>query len=74
MNIVIVSLIIRKAVDKLKKDHFFSKLKNHYPSDKEIGRTKEIVKKFKIKHGEELTQLHLKSDILLLASVSEQFI
>ena len=34
----------------------------------------DIIKKFIIKNGEELTQSYLKSDILLLASVSEKFI
>ena len=53
---------------------FFSKLKNDYPSDKEIERTKETIKLFFIEIGEELTQLYLKSDVLLLAYVFEKFI
>ena len=44
----------QKPVDNLKKDDFFSKLKNDYPSDKEIERTKEIIKRFNIENGEEL--------------------
>ena len=31
----------QKPVDNIKKKHFFSKLKNDYPSDEEIERTKE---------------------------------
>ena len=64
----------QKPADNLKKEHFFSKLKNDYPSDEEIERTKEIMKKFDIKNGEELTEIFLKSDILLLACVFEKFI
>ena len=33
-----------------------------------------IIKRFKIKDGEEVTQLFLKSDVLLLALVSEKSI
>ena len=58
----------------MKKEDFFSKLKNDYPSDEEIERTKEIIKLFNIKNGEELTQLFLKSGVLLLACVFEKFI
>ena len=45
----------QKPVDNLKKENFFNELKNDYPSDKEIGRTKEIIEVFDIKNGEELT-------------------
>ena len=62
-----------KPVDKLQKEDFFSKLTNDYPSHREIERTKVIIKKFDIKNGEELTQLFLKSDVLLLACVFEKF-
>ena len=64
----------QKPVNNLKKDDFFSKLKNGYPDDEEIKRTMEIIKLFNIKNGEELTQIYLKSDILLLACVFEKFI
>ena len=64
----------KKPVDNLKKEHFFSKLKNGYPNDKEIQRTKDIIGRFNIKNGEELTQIYLKSDVLLLACVFEKFI
>ena len=64
----------QKPVDNLKKEHFFSKLKNKCPDDEEIQRTKEIIQKFNIKIGEELTEIYLKSDVLLLACVFEKFI
>ena len=40
----------QKPVDKLEKKDFFSKLKNNCPDDKEIERTKEIIKKIDIKN------------------------
>ena len=61
-------------MDNLKKEDFFSKLKNKCPDDEEIERTKEIIKNFNIKNGEELTEIYLKSDVLLLACVFENFI
>ena len=59
-----------KPVNNLNK----SKLKNKCPSDEEIERTKDINKRFNIKKGEEITQLYLKSDVLLLTCVFEKFI
>ena len=64
----------KKPVDKLEKEDFFSKLKNEYPSEDEIKRTKEIIKLFDIKNGEELTRLYCKSDVILLADVFEKFV
>ena len=64
----------QKPVDNLKKEDFFSKLKNKCPADEEIERTKKIIKMFDIKNGEELTEIYLKSDVLLLACVFEKFI
>ena len=64
----------QKPVADLKKEDFFSKLKNKCPEDEEIERTMDIIKRFNIKNGEELTQLHLESDVLLLACVFEKFI
>ena len=63
----------QKPVNNLKKEDFFSKLKDKCPDDEEIERTKEFIKIFNIKNGEELTEIYLKSDVLLLASVSEKF-
>ena len=64
----------KKPVDNLKKEDFFSKLKNDYPDDDEIERTKEIIKLFNIKDGEESTKLYCKSDVILLADVFEKFV
>ena len=64
----------RKPVDNLKKEDFFSKLKKDYPNERKIERTKEKFIKFNNKNGEELTQLCIKSDVLLLAKVFEKFI
>ena len=58
----------------MKKEDFFVKLKTDYLHHKEIQRTKQIIKLFNIKNGEELTQTYLKSDILLLTCVFEKFI
>ena len=58
----------QKPVDNLKKEHFFNKLKNAYPDDEEIKRTKKN-KIFGIKNGEKLTEIYLRSDVLLLACV-----
>ena len=64
----------KKPVHNLKKEDFFSKLKNKCPYDEEIQRTKEIIEIFNIKDGKELTELYLKSDVILLADVFEKFI
>ena len=64
----------KKSVDNLENKNFFSKLKNKCPDDKEIDRTREIVKKFNIEDGKELTELYCESDVLLLACVFEKFI
>ena len=66
--------IFQKPVNNLKKEDFFSKLKNKCPDDKELEITKYIIQKFNIKNGEELTETYLKSDVLLLACVFEKFI
>ena len=58
----------------MKNDHFFSKLKNDHPDDVEIERTREIIKLFNIKDGEELTKLYCKSYVNLLADIFEKFV
>ena len=74
MKISKVLKFFRKPVDNSKKENFFSRLKIDYPTDKEIERTKEVSKFFDIKIGKELTQLYLKSDVLVLTSVFEKII
>ena len=64
----------KKPVDNLKKEDLFSKLKNDYPDNDEIKRTKEIIKLFNIKDGEELTRLYCKTDVILLADVFEKIV
>ena len=64
----------QKPVDILEKKDFFSKLKNKCPDAEEIEITKENIKIFDFKNGEELTEIYLKSDVLLLACVFEKFI
>ena len=64
----------KKPVNNFKKEDFFSKLKNNYPVDEEIARTKEIFELFDIKNGEELTRLYFKSDVILLPDVFEKFV
>ena len=64
----------KKPVDNLENKNFFSKLKNKCPDDKEVDRTREIIKEFNIKDGKEITELYCKSDVLILACVFEKFI
>ena len=64
----------QKPVDNLKEEDFFSKYQNKCPTDKEIGRIMDIIKRFKIKNGESITQLYLKSDVSLPTCVFEKFI
>ena len=47
----------QKPVDNFKKEDFFNELKNKFPGDKEIERTKEIIERIDIKNGEELTKI-----------------
>ena len=58
----------------MKKEDFFRKLKSECPSDAGMKSTKEIIKLFDFKNGEELTKLYLKSYENLLADVFEKFI
>ena len=63
-----------KPVVDLRKEDLFDKLNNKCPDDDEIQRTMDIIKRFNIKNGDELTEIYLKSDVLLLACVFEKFI
>ena len=64
----------KKLVYNLKKEDFFSKLKNECLDDEEIQKTKKKFGIFDIKSGEKLTKLYFKSDVILLADVFEKFI
>ena len=64
----------QKPGDNLMKEDFFRELKNKCPDDEEIERTNEIIRLFDIKNGEELTEIYLRSDVLLLACVFEKLI
>ena len=59
----------KKPVDNLKKEDFFSTVKNKNHDDKEIHRTKEIIRIFDIKNGEDMFEFYLKKDVILLADV-----
>ena len=58
----------------LKKEHFYSTLKQEYPPQQEIDRTFEIIKKYDIKTGKDLTLMYNLLDVLLLADIFENFI
>ena len=66
-------MTIKKLLIILKKEDFFSKLKNECPDVEEIKRTEEIIEVFEIKNGE-LTKLYCKSDVISLADVIEKFV
>ena len=63
-----------RPVNNLENKKFFSKLKNKCPDDKKIDRTREIIKKFDIKDGKQLTELYCKNDVLSITCVFEKFI
>ena len=49
----------------MKKEDFFSELKNDFSSDDEKERIKILVEIIDIKNGEELPKLNLKSNVIL---------
>ena len=56
----------QKTVNNLQKQDSSSKMKNKCPTDKQLERTKEIIKLFIIRKGRELTRLFIKSDVSYL--------
>ena len=58
----------------LTKEDFWSTLTQSYPSDDDIKRTQELIEKYKIRNGQELTMLYLKMDVFQLADVFENFV
>ena len=58
----------------LTKEDYWSTLTQSYPSDDDIKRTQELIEKYKIKNGRELTMLYLKMDVLQLTDVFENFV
>ena len=64
----------QKPVNSSQKDDVFSKLEKKCSDDDEIERSMDLIKRFSIENAKELTQLFLKSDVLLLACVFEKLI
>ena len=62
-----------KDISTLTKKEYFNKYKKNHPDDEEIERTNKIIQTFINKNGEQLSQLYLKSDVILLADVFEKF-
>ena len=58
----------------LTKEDFWSTLKQTIPPDEEINPTQEIIKKFNVMNGQELTVLYLKMDVLQFADVFENIV
>ena len=58
----------------LTKEDFWSTLKQTTPPDEKINRTQEIIEKYDMKNGQELTMLYLNMDVLQLADVFENFV
>ena len=58
----------------LSPEDFWSTLKQTTPPDEEINRIQEIIKKFNVRNGQEITELYLKMDVLQLAEIFENFV
>ena len=58
----------------LTKEDFWSTLKQETPPDEEQTCTQEIIRKFSIKNGQELTMFYLQMDVLHLADVFENWV
>ena len=63
-----------KLLKNINEDDFFSVLKDSKPSNEEIYRTFDIIKKYKVKTFGDLTDSYLKIDFDLLTDVFENFI
>ena len=61
-------------ITNLAREDYSSKLKSGYPENNEIQRTNNIINTFNIRTGKELTELYLKTDVVLLADIFEKFI
>ena len=64
----------QEPVNNFEKVDLFIYLINASPSDGKIKRTKEIIRQFNSKNGDELTKLYLKSYVILLADIFEKLI
>ena len=58
----------------LTKEDFWSTLKQESTPGEEINRTQEIITKFNIKNGHDLTMFYLLMDVLMLGDVFENFV
>ena len=58
----------------LKKYNFWSTPKQSYLLDEETKRTQNVIEKYDIKIGQELTMIFLKMDVLQLTDVFENFV
>ncbi len=63
-----------ESARELKDEDFYTTLKQGTPDKKEIKRTMDIINHFSIQNGKQLTELYLKTDVLLLADVFENFV
>ena len=64
----------QRPATELKTENFLNKSKNKCPRDEEIERAMEFIEKLNIKNGERLTRIFLKSDLLLLTCMLEEYI
>ena len=68
------TLTMKLLLNQYSSKNYWSTLTQSFPSDKDIERTKEIIIKFGIQDGQELTMLYLYLDVILLADVFENFV
>ena len=69
MNILKASVIIKSLLNCYKKNSSANEKK--CPSDDKTGRTKKLNNFFSIKSGEDITEIYLKSDVILLTCAFE---